>query len=177
MTFPDRLFNRPLAPSLTREIVRRQSAPMTAHEAWAFAKPRAGSLDPEAKLVLITSGTDMQADGRSFTWEFLFHLHRRKARVLLTYAPADDAADPEQAPIMMVERITTATDPAGMAALPWEFRDSPGVVAELSRSGVDFVAGPTDLKLEARVGATGQAVWTTYYWNEARSVAFSTPAS
>ncbi len=42
-------------------------------------------------------------------------------------------------------------------------RDSPEAVAEFSRRGVDFVAGPSDMKLESRVLASGDARWVTYY--------------
>jgi hypothetical protein len=67
-------------------------------------------------------------------------------------------------PVMdMRERVT---------ALPEQFRDSPEVVEELSEGGVDFVAGPTDLKLEGQILSTGQAAWVTYYWNAERTVEF-----
>jgi hypothetical protein len=149
---------------------------MRAHEAWAFARPHAESLDPQAKLVLITSGTDIQADGRSFTWEFLFRLPRRQARLLLTYAPADDAPDVDRAPVMVVTRVTTAADRDDVAVLPLVFRDSPEVIAEFARGGVDFVAGPTDMKLEARISAAGQPVWVTCLGDEARTVDFTPSA-
>jgi hypothetical protein len=38
---------------------------MTVHEAWALAKPLAESLDQGAILLLVTSGTGLQGNGRS----------------------------------------------------------------------------------------------------------------
>jgi hypothetical protein len=35
------------------------------------------------------------------------------------------------------------------------------VVAELAAQGVDFVTGP------------GEAIWVTYYWDEKKTVSFS----
>lgn len=177
MSFLDRLFNRPLPASTSKQEVRSQPGPLTAHEAWAFARPEAQALDSNAQLILITSGTDIRPDGRSFTWEFLFQLTSRKARLLLSFEPSDTAPDPEQAPIMMVKRIMHFTDQKPALGLPGEFRNSPEVVEELSRSGVDFVAGPTDMKLEARFVSTGQAAWVTYFWGEERAVPFGVSAS
>lgn len=172
MSFLERLFRRVLAPSVSSSVVRQQPGPMTAHEAWAMALPQARALDPDAKLVLVTSGTDLQADGRSFTWEFLFHLANRKVRLLLTYEPADSAAEPDGQPVAQVRRINPAPEQQ-VAALPLAFRDSPEVVAAFSRGGVDFVAGPGDMKLEAKVSATGQAVWVTYYWDGEHGTPFA----
>ncbi|MFO7556918.1 MAG: hypothetical protein R6W88_17100 [Desulfobacterales bacterium] len=177
MSILDRLFNRSLPASRTKSEVRSQPGPLTVHEAWAFAMPEAQSLDANAQLILITSGTDIQRDGRSFTWEFLFHLPNRKARLLSSLGPSEASPDQEQAPVVMVNRVTQSTEKKPVRGLPFEFRNSPEVVEELSLSGVDFVAGPTDMKLEARILSTGEAVWMTYYWSEERLVAFQTPAS
>jgi len=56
--------------------------------------------------------------------------------------------------------------------LPEQFRDSPQVVAELSRQGADFVAGPTEIKLESWLLASEEAVWATYYCDEERAIRF-----
>ncbi|NWF81290.1 MAG: hypothetical protein HXY37_14805 [Chloroflexi bacterium] len=88
-------------------------------------------------------------------------------------APADDAEEIDSAPFVLTQRI--GPDGAGAEhtpALPLPFRDSPEVVAELATDGVDFIAGPTDMKLEGRVLTTGEAVWQTYYYDETRMVAW-----
>lgn len=172
MSFLDKIFKKPLQPSVTKKLVRENPGPLTVFEAWVYAKEEALSLNSEAKLILITSGTDIRSDGKSFIWEFLFSLNSRQARVLLTYGPSDDAVDIESASIMLVKRVSKATD-RSVLALPFDFRNSPEVVEELSRSGVDFVAGPTDMKLEAKVSAEGKPVWVTFFWGEERTVPFS----
>lgn len=161
MSFMDRFFKRKLQPSVATSIVRNRPGPLTAHEAWAYALKEALSLDPEAKLLLIMSGTDIRQDGRSFVWEFLFHLERREARVLLSYGPPSDADEIENSPIVVVKRVTKATDRSRMV-LPLNFRNSPDVVEEFSRNGADFVSGPTDMKLEANISPEGEPIWVTY---------------
>ncbi len=171
----DRIFNRSLKPSTSIREVRRQPGPMTAHEAWALVRPRARELDARARWTFVTSGLDISREGRSFTWEFLFELPKLRAQALLSLEPAAEAGDPERGPIVLVERINpvsgSGTDPKD--ALPESFRDSPEVIAEFSAGGVDFVAGPTDMKLEGRRLKTGKAVWVTWFWDEERTVAFS----
>lgn len=81
MNFLDRIFKRPLRPSVTTETIRKEPGPLTVHEAWGYATKEAESLDLEAKLILITSGTDIRQDGRSFSREFLFHLNSRQVRL------------------------------------------------------------------------------------------------
>jgi len=175
MTLFDRFRNRPLQASTTQRKVRDQPGPMTAHEAWAIVRPVAHELDPRARLTFITSGLDMSREGRSFTWEFLFHLPGGRARALLTLEPNRETGDIDNAPIILVQRLTPASV-AGLdraTVLPERFRDSPEVVAEFAAGGVDFVAGPTDMKLEGRVLDTGEAVWVTYYWDGERKASFT----
>ncbi|MCS7072713.1 MAG: hypothetical protein NZM00_14505 [Anaerolinea sp.] len=153
--------------------VRAPPGPLTSREAWDIVQPIVAGLDPQARLTFITSGLDISHAGRSFTWEFMVHLPARQAQALLSLAPADDAADVDSAPLVLTQRIGPADAGAEHPpALPLPFRDSPEVVAELAASGVDFIAGPTDMKLEGRILATGEAVWLTSYWDEVRSVSW-----
>lgn len=134
MNFLDRIFKKPLQPSVTRKLIREDPGPLTVFDAWGYAKAEALSLDPEAKLILITSGTDIRPDGKSFTWEFLFFLNSRQARVSLTYGPSDDAADIESASVMVVKRVSRATDNSALA-LPFFYRRTEAEVGvpDLSR--------------------------------------------
>jgi hypothetical protein len=153
--------------------VCEQPGPLTAHEAWAIVRPIVAAIDPQARLTFITSGLDISHAGRSFTWEFMFYLPTRRAQALLSLAPADDAEEIDNAPLVLRQRIGPAgASAAGAPVLPLPFRDSPAVVAELAAGGVDFIAGPTDMKLEGRVLATGEAVWLTNYWDDVRAVAW-----
>lgn len=100
-------------------------------------------------------------------------LPAQQAQALFSLAPAEDAEEIDSAPLVLTQRI----GPAGAGAehtpaLPLPFRDSPAIVAELAAGSVDFIAGPTDMKLEGRVLATGEAVWQTYYYDETRTVAW-----
>jgi hypothetical protein len=174
----DKLRNRPSVPSTERRLAREQPGPMTAHESWAIAHPEVKKLDEAAKLTLVTSGLDIDHAGRSFTWEFMFVVPRLRATALVTLAPADDAEDVDRAPIHMTLRLSAAAESElTRAGLPVAFRDSPDVVAELAAQGVDFVAGPTDLKLESRQLRSEEAVWVTYYGDAEILVSFSNRTS
>lgn len=170
----DKLRNRPSVPSTERRLAREQPGPMTAHESWAIAYPEMKKLDEAAKLTLVTSGLDIDHRGRSTTWEFMFVVPRLRATALVTLAPQEDAEDVDRAPIQMTLRLSVAPDSElTRAGLPVAFRDSPEVVAGIAAQGVDFVAGPTDLKLESRLLRSGEAVWVTYYRDAEILVPFS----
>ena len=139
-----------------------------------MAYPEAKKLDESAGLTFMTSGLDIDRMGRSRTWEFLFVVPKLRATALVTLGPSDDADDVDRAPIHMTLRLKAAS--AGElngAGLPAGFRDSPEVVAELAAQGVDFVTGPTDLKLESRQVPSGEAVWVTYYRDGEITVPFT----
>ena len=167
MRFFDRLFKRPTERSITRWAVPGRASSMTAHEAWAVVSPVAQGLDPQARLTLITSGLDMNHAGCSRTWEFIFFLPKRNATVMLSLEPNSQGADVDTAQCILTQRIKPASAAdTRKPPFPDHFRDSPEVVAEFSANGVDFVAGPTDMKLEGRMLPSGDAVWVTYYWNQ-----------
>jgi len=166
----DKLLGRSALPaSTTCPPVTATPGPRGAHAAWDLVRAHAQALDPKWRLVGITSGTDLRPDGRSATWEFVFDLPGREAMLLATLAPPADA-DPDTAAPGLTLRVRTGR--ASGAPLPVPFRDSPEVVAGFAAEGVDFVAGPTDMKLEARVLASGPA-WITFDWNGERHAAFA----
>jgi hypothetical protein len=145
---------------------------MTAHAAWAVARPAAHALDPQARLTLITSGLDIDLHGCSGTWEFIFYLPGRNATVMLSLEPAPESGDVDNAPRVLTRRMRDAfMQDARRPPFPDRFRDSPEVVAEFMKRGVDFVAGPTDMKIEGRILPSGDAVWITYFWDRE----FTTP--
>jgi hypothetical protein len=147
---------------------------MTAREAWVHVAAVATALDPRARLTLITSGSDMSPAGRSRTWEFIFHLPGRHATVMLSLEPEPDSPDVDTARSMLTRRVRhAAAIDAERPSFPHRFRDSPEVVAEFSARGVDFVAGPTDMKLEGRVLPSGEAVWVTYSWDGEHTTPFA----
>lgn len=171
MNFMKRIFRRKLEPIVSERIVRTTPGPLTAIEAFEMALAEAQALDPRTQLILVTSGTDIQANGRSFVWEFLFGLEARKGMVMVSLFPDINAPDVESAAVHVKRRIQ-GSDGKSFVPLPFEFRDSPEVVAELSAAGVDFVAGPTDMKLESGFSADGKAVWITYCWKKRYEASF-----
>lgn len=163
--------------SVTRRQVRDEPGPLTAHQARDMVWPVARALDSATRLTLLTSGLDIGPDGRSFSWEFGFALPGHRAFALFSVEPSGEGADIDGDPIVLVQRLRpmSATEASGLPTLPERFRDSPEVVAELAVQGVDFVAGPSDMKLEARVLPAGEAVWVTYHWDKPRMVPFAAP--
>ncbi len=177
--FLRRFLNRAIEPSITQNHVPRLSGPLTAHQAWFVVIPIAKALDRRAELTLITSGLDIDHEGRSRTWEFNFYLPKRKATVMLSLGPetkdANDA-DIDSLPYVLTQRINQASSfDSKRLSFPHQFRDSPEVVAEFSVLGVDFAAGPGDMKLEGRILPSGDSVWVTYYWDQEYCAAFNGP--
>lgn len=173
VTFLRRIFRRGLAPQATHEKVREEPGPLTAHEAFELVHHAAIALDPKALLCLIQSGTDIRTDGRSLFWELLYRLPTKRARAILSLAPFEAANDAERAPIILHTQITAVSASDVVDGLPLPFRDSPEVVAELMAQGVDFVAGPSDLKLESHLRGPGVAVWLMRCWNDEFETDFS----
>ena len=169
----DRLFNKPIAPSVTKRAVPELSGSMTAHQAWAVVAPLVRGLDRNARLTLITSGLDMNHEGRSRTWEFIFLLPQRNLTVMFSLEPDPQSADVDGSPCILTQRINqaSATD-ATRPAFPDRFRDSPDAVAEFSAQGVDFVSGPSDMKLEGRMLPSNEAVWATFGWDREHTTSF-----
>jgi hypothetical protein len=172
MGFFDRRPGKPAGSTVTRQPVPGHHGGMTAYEAWAVVAPAAAGLDPAPRLTLITSGLDMSHEGRSRAWEFIFYLPTRNATAMLSLGPEEGAEDVDTAQSILTQRIGPAIN-AGRPAFPVRFRDSPEVVAEFSSRGVDFVAGPTDMKLEGRLAPSGRAVWVTWYWDREYTTPFA----
>ena len=178
MSFFDRVFRKPAEPSITQRAVPGRSGSMTAHQAWAVVVPVARALDSHATLTLITSGLDMNLMGCSRTWEFIFFLPERNATVMLSLEPDPQSENVDSAQSILTQRIKPASVlDARRPPFPDHFRDSPEVVAGFSAKGVDFVAGPTDMKLEGRMLPSGDAVWVTYYWDQEHTTSFHATGS
>ena len=171
MSLMDRILRRKLTPSVSEEVARTVPGPLTANEAFQMALPIAEGIDKHAQLMLATSGTDLQSNGKAFVWEFLFNLDSRGSRLMLTFSPDPSAPDVDNAPVHLKKRVFPS-DEKPFHPLPLSFRDSPEVVSELSEAGVDFVAGPTDMKLESGLSADGRPVWITYCWDKRYEASF-----
>ena len=163
--------------TVIHRTLREVHGPVTAHEAWAFARPIARELDPDARLSLLASGPDINARGRSWTWDFGFELPLRQGYALLSIEPSREGDVIDEAPLVLVQRLrpVAASELGRKPALPDSFRDSPEAVAALTARGANFVSGPSEMTLSARVLPSGDAAWITLYWDEEYSVPFAAP--
>jgi len=177
MSILDRFLRRTAQSPIAQRRVRDEPGPLTAHEARAIVQPTALQLDAHARLMFVTSGLDISLEGCSFTWEFSFYLPKRKGQALLSLVPSEEAPEIDDAPIILIQRINPSPAASPASFLPDHFRDSPEVVSEFAAKGVDFVAGPTDMKLEGRLLTSGDAAWITYYWDEEHRASFSASSS
>ena len=171
-------------PRERRTPLRDLAVPLTAQAAFREAWPAATQYDPDARLVLITSGEDLDGAGQAGLWEFFVDLPGRQAQGTFSVGrvevPEDD--DLEYSPILL-EQVRPFVPPgdlwevlrqgeaatrryytaqwlkhlAGRPALPVPFYDSSRAVPALAAQGVEF--GRRGQYLGARVQVTGEAVW------------------
>lgn len=169
-----------------RPSVRREDAvtslllppgPRTAHDAFALAEKTARQYDAGYRLTFVASGSDLDAQGRSRTWRFSFHLPDREESLEVTLEPDRKRAEETgECP----PRLTSQLRPAealrrgrnAPPALPVPFRDSPEVVASFAAQGMDFLSRGTDRSIESRWGADGRPLWRTFSGARERAVAF-----
>jgi hypothetical protein len=145
---------------------------VTAREALALVYPEVLETSRTPILLLITSGTDISAEGRSGTWELVFHFPARFAQGVYSL----EHRDPEvsESGLRMRWRISPRPDVKGEdAALPLEFTDSPEAVRDLSRAGVDWVAGDADMTLASKRLPSGEVVWATESYGKEFATSFA----
>lgn len=143
---------------------------VTAREALALVYPAVLETSKKPVLLLITSGTDINAEGRSGTWEFVFHFPAPVAQGVYSLEPRDPEVSDSD--LRLRWRLSPRPDVKGNdAALPLDFTDSPEAVRDLNRAGVDWVAGDTDMTLATKRLPSGEVVWVT----ESYGKEFATP--
>ena len=153
-------------PPVTRYPVPHLSGSMTVRQAWSEAARAASELDPRFRLTVVTSGLDVNFEGRSRTWEFIFFLPGRSETALVTLEADPMNEDVDSAGCILTRRLQPASPQDGKKTqFPVPFRDSPEVAAEFSAQGADFLSGPTDMKIEGRILPDGKAVWVTCCWD------------
>jgi hypothetical protein len=189
-----RIFNRLdrfLDRQSLKEIVRisratgEAAAPVTARVAFRTCLKAARSLVGGARLRLIAAPeTATTESGTSRTWDFHFHLPRRRAQMACRWElPFDEAAD-DFGPARLDATATPFPAPGTLLVtlveqgkmlhrqlnglwlqerrrgrdLPHDFRDSDDVVAEFKAQGLD--ARYTDFTLGTRTDGAAAPVWT-----------------
>jgi len=131
---------------------------ITAHDAFAIVYPVVLQVSSQPVMLLITSGPRIDAEGRSEGWEFVFHFPDRSAQGVYGFEPLDP--ERSEGGLRMIWRVSPRRHLRGEdAALPLDFIDSPDAARELSRMGVDWVAGDPDMTLAAKRLSSGEAVW------------------
>jgi hypothetical protein len=161
------------------------AAPATAGEAFRTCLKAARSLDRGARLRLIAApNTATCEDGTSRTWDFHFHLPRRRAQLACRWElPFDEGLD-DFGPARLTATATPFPAPGALLMtlvdqgkmlyrqlnglwlqerrrgrdLPHRFRDSREVVVELREKGLDALS--REFSLGTRTEAGAPPVWT-----------------
>lgn len=131
---------------------------ITARDAFELVYPSVLQISSQPIMLLITSGPGIDGEGRSDSWEFVFHFPDRSAQGVYGFEPIDP--ERSQGGLRMRWRISPRRDLKGAGdALLLDFADSPEAARELGRMGVDWVAGDADMTLAARRLSSGETVW------------------
>ena len=107
---------------------------VSAREALALVSPTIKEASKKPVLILITSGSDIDAEGRSGRWEFVFHFPSRFAQAVYSL----ESSNPElgDAGLRVRWRLSPRRDVTGEdAGLPFDFTDSPEAAHQLSPYG------------------------------------------
>ena len=124
--------------------------------------------------MLITSGSDIDAEGRSGRWEFVFHFPSRSAQAVYSL----ESSNPElgDAGLRVRWRLSPRRDVTGEdAGLPLNFTDSPEAAHQLSHMGVDWIAGDPDMTLATKRLSSGEVVWVVESYGKEFATPFVTP--
>lgn len=174
----------------TRENLPRLYGPVTARQAFEVVLAHVEKVDRDFKFVLVTSGQDINHEGRALLWEFFFDFPRRRASgVFAVRLRSDEEVD--DGPMCIETHLRPAYPDTGFMprlkrdrasrgyleqawiksveakrGLPLSFRDSPEAVQELATQGVDWIAGDTSMTLSSKVLATREIVWSTVSWDK-----------
>lgn len=182
-------------------VLRDLEVPLTAGVAFRAAWPVVRGYDPGARLVLVTSGEDLDDAGRATFWEFHFDLPDRRAQATLSVGlPAAPDDEDRRPPCTLLAQMRPFVPPgdlweimrageeaerryyaeqwrkqlAGRPPLPIPFHDSARAAEALAAQGVEFHSGH-GLYLGGRVQVTGEAVWYITVAGEVYTTPFAAP--
>ena len=142
---------------------------VTAREALSLIYPTVLEVSRTPVLLIVTSGTDVTADGRARTWEFVFHFPARRAQGVYSLVPAN--MDRPGRALRLDFRLSPRPDADAGPGLPLDFVDSPAAAHALTLAGVDWTSGDPDMTLATKRLGSGEVVWAT----EAYGRMFTTP--
>lgn len=145
--------------------------PITAKEALALVLPTAQKTSGKPVLVLITSGSDINGEGLSSRWEFVFHFPDQLSQAVYSF----ESGDPEvsDSPLHLSWRLSPRPGAKGdEAGLPLDFTDSPEAARRLSDRGLDWIAGDPDITLATKRLSSGKAVWVVESYGKELTVPF-----
>jgi hypothetical protein len=151
------------------------NTPATAYQAFAMVLPVVREVDLDARLKRITASENLDAQGRASRWEFFFDLPSRRAKLQCDWLlPWDEQTDdfaharlegmvrpfpPTDSVfyVMVAEGKLLHRQIVGLwnqeyqrsPNLPFHFRDSDEVIAELARQGLDISGSDFSLTTEA----------------------------
>lgn len=146
------------------------SGPLTVKEAWSIVLDAVLRVAPDYRLILITSGEDINSEGRSRVWEFGLHFPGHLVQGIFGIEPCD-MEESESALCLVTELSVLSGLDQAEHYLPQEFKDSPQAVTELAQGGADWISGSTSMNLQTRLLSDGSAVW----WTSSYDRRFQTP--
>lgn len=137
-------------------------SPLTARQAFLYVEPATAKYDKAAKLVLVVSGEDIDAEGRSHLWEFFFDFPMQRAQGIFRIELDEDEDGDNFVAYYLIEEIKPVSKLDQRPALPIPFRDSPEVIQAFANQGVDFIAGDTSMYLSGEVLPNSKAIWKIF---------------
>jgi|GEM_PF-2579138 len=134
--------------SKTTRIPLSGRDPMSAAEAVTLARQAWPRRARVGGLLSVSSGEDLDASGRSYSWKLVFAAHDGTATGVAEFRPdLDTRGDVRGA---RLELSIAALPPATEAVLPEPFRDSWKVMRDATRKGVDPTAATSRVSLSVR---------------------------
>ena len=133
------------------------AGPVTARGALAVVRKDALQVSKTVELRGVSSGEDIDHNGRSRTWRFVLAFPSRKGLGVFELEPC--AAEAEDGSLCLSASLSPAGASREGKSLPMDFVDSPEAVRRLASAGCDWVSGPTNLSLSTRQLADGAVVW------------------
>lgn len=144
---------------------------ITAREALELIHPVVMETSRTPVLVLVTSGTDVTIEGRSATWEFVYHFPARMGQGSYSLEPV--GYETSDSPLRLAYRLSPRGDARSeREGLALDFIDSPQAARNLAELGADWISGDPDMILATKRLPSGAIVWATESYGMEYTTAF-----